>query len=79
MFSKSLNGLELRALEVDGRLRQRLGAGTTLTPQEVERAFTLAFDDLAFGRPLARDVLAHLVLLRELVHHGSLTAVLIPR
>ena len=76
-FSKSLQGLALQVQDSEVRLRGRLGSGASLTPAEVEHAFSRAFDDVAFGRPIPRDVLADLVLVRELVHHGRVITVML--
>ena len=73
--SRSWQGFALRVAGADGRLRDRLGVHPSFTPEEVERAFSAVVDDVAFGRPVARDVVAHLVLLRELVHHGALSGI----
>lgn len=75
--SKSWQGFALRVADTQGRLRDRLGAHATFTPEAVERAFSAVVDDVAFGRPIARDVVAHLVLLRELVHHGALSSIVL--
>ena len=75
--SKSWQGFALRVADADGRLRDRLGVAAAFTPEEVERAFSAVVDDVAFGRPIARDVVAHLVLLRELVHHGALSGIVL--
>jgi hypothetical protein len=74
-FSKSLQGSELHVHDGQGQLRQYLGAPLSLEPSDIERAFTRAADDIAFGRPVERELLAGLVLLRELVHHGALSRV----
>jgi len=75
--SKSIQGLALHVRDNRGRLRDRLGAHASLTPEEAERAFSLAVDDVAFNRPLDRNFVADLVLLRELVHHGRLSRVVL--
>jgi hypothetical protein len=69
--SKSFQGFALVVKDTQGRLRDRLGAGSRLTPDDVEIAFTRAFDDVAFARPIDRLLVADMVLLRELVHHGA--------
>jgi hypothetical protein len=76
-YSKSFQGLEMHVTETAGRLRHRLGAQASFTPEEIERAFSLAFDDVAFARPVNRDFVADIVLLRELVHHGALSRVVL--
>jgi hypothetical protein len=76
-FSKSLQGLEAQVLEAEGRLRRRLGLPASFTPEDIERAFSLAFDDVAFRRPVDRAFVADIVLLRELVHHGALMRVVL--
>ncbi len=73
--SKSWQGLPLQVHDAAGRLRGRLGAGALLGPQQVKAAFSRAWDDVAFGRPLDPALLADLVLLRELVHHGAVPRV----
>ncbi|QRR32440.1 hypothetical protein JNX00_12140 [Hydrogenophaga sp. YM1] len=74
-FSKSLRGAVLHVQDTQGQLRQFLAAPVTLEPADVEQVFTRAADDIAFGRPMDRVLLAGLVLLRELVHHGALSRV----
>lgn len=69
--SKTWQQLELRVRDDAGALRAWLGAPPALSPEEVERAFSRAFNDVAFGRPITHAVLADLVVLRELVHHGA--------
>lgn len=73
--SKSWQGLVLHVRDIPGRLRDRLGADAILTPEKVERAFSGAVDDVVFGRPIARDLVADMVLLREQVHHGGLSRI----
>ena len=72
--SRSWQGLPLRVRDATGRLRERLGAAT-LAPQQVEEAFTRPWDEVAFERPIAAALVADLVLLRELVHHGAVPRV----
>lgn len=73
--SKSWQGFALRVAGTQGRLRDRLGPLPAVTPDEVERAFSVMIADMAFGRPIDRQVVAHLVLVRELVHHGALSGI----
>ena len=75
--SKPFQGLALHVQDSRGRLRDRLGAHASLTPEEVERAFSRAVDDVAFNRPIDRNFVADLVLVRELVHHGRLPRVVL--
>lgn len=75
--SKSWQGFALRVAGTQGRLRDRLGPLATVTPDEVERAFSGMVADTAFGRAIDRDAVAHLVLLRELVHHGALSSIVV--
>ena len=75
--SRSFHGLDLHVRDVPGRLRDGLGAHASLKPEEVECAFSRAFDDVAFSRSIDRGLVADLVLLRELVHHGGLPRILV--
>ena len=75
--SKSFHGFELQVQDETGRLRRGLGDAASFTPEEIERAFSHAFDDVGFSRPLDPGYLADIVLLRELVHHGALTRVVL--
>jgi hypothetical protein len=74
-FSRALTGTTLHVRDASGELRQFFFAPTVLEPADIERAFTRAADDVAFGRPMSRSLLAGLVILRELVHHGALSRV----
>lgn len=74
--SKSFQGLALQVKDNPGRLRDHFATAASLTPDDIERAFSRAFDDVAFKRAVSRDLVADLVLLRELVHHGGLPRVL---
>lgn len=71
--SKAFQQLELRVRDAAGRLHSSLGAQASLTPAETEQAFNGAFDAVAHHRALDRERVADVVLLRELVHHGNLT------
>ena len=73
--SKAFQQLELRVRDTAGRLRSLLEARGTLTPAETEQAFNRAFDAVAHQRAVDREGLADVVLLRELVHHGSLARI----
>lgn len=75
--SRSFQGLELRVRDATGRVRSYLGERARFTPDEVEQAFNRAFDAVAHARAIDRDAVAHIVLLRELAHHGSLCGVLL--
>lgn len=75
--SKSWHGFALRVAGAQGSLREHLGALATATPDALERAFSDMVADLAFGRPFDRDAVAHLVLLRELAHHGALSRIVV--
>jgi hypothetical protein len=75
--SKSVQGFVLQVRDASGRLRRRLGAQPHFTPEEIERAFSAAVDDVAFGRAVDREAVADLVMVRELVHHGALTAIVL--
>lgn len=74
--SRAWQGLPLRLRDETGRLRQRFGVAT-LDPEQVEAAFSRAWDDVAFERPIDPALVADLVLLRELVHHGALPKVVL--
>lgn len=76
-FSRRLTGLSLRVRDGGAGLGARLGEGAHLTPQDVEAAFGAAFDGVALGRSMDAPYLAAVVLLRELVHHGALTGVVL--
>lgn len=76
-FSKSLQGCELLIRDTTDRVAAVLGGRTSLTVEDVERAFTGAYDAVALGRPVARDLVADTVLLRELAHHGRLARICI--
>lgn len=76
-FSRRLIGLALRVRDGGVGLNARLGAGADLAPQAIEAAFSAAFDDVALGRAIDAPTLAAIVLLRELVHHGALTRVVL--
>jgi len=69
--SKSWQGLELNVHDASGHLRDLLGAAAALMPDDVERAFARAVHDVILGRPVARESVADLIVLRELVHHGA--------
>lgn len=73
--SKRIRGLELSVHDHAGRLRDRLGSGASLAPEEVEAVFSGAVDEVVAGRPLSPHVVADVVLLRELAHHGALIGV----
>lgn len=75
--SRSFQGLALHVTGDRAGLRERLGQRTNFTPDEVERAFSTAADDVAFRRPVPRELIADLVLLRELVHHGRLSRIVL--
>ena len=75
--SRRLAGLELRVRDGGAGLGARLGEAARLAPQDVEAAFSAAVDDVAFGRAIDAPCLAAIVLLRELVHHGALTRVVL--
>lgn len=75
--SKSFQKLELQVRYTTGRLRDRIGGPALLAPEEVERAFSGMVDDVRFNRTLGRGFVADLVLLRELVHHGGLSRVVL--
>jgi hypothetical protein len=72
--SKSFQGFALHVRDTPGRLRERLGAHASLTPEDVESAFSRALDR---KRTLGRESIADLVLVRELVHHGKLSRILL--
>ena len=73
--SKSWQGVQMRVLDETGHLLAALGAGRPASPDEVERAFSDSVEDVVRGRAVDASCLADLVLLRELVHHGAVTAV----
>jgi len=75
--SRSFQGLTMHVRNTPVRLRNGFAAAASLTPQEVERAFSGLVDDVAFHRAVDRDFVADLVLLRELVHHGALSGVVL--
>jgi hypothetical protein len=75
--SKSWQGFALRVAGTQGWLRDRLGPHAAATPDQTERAFSGMVADMAFGRPIDSQDVADLVLLRELVHHGALSGILI--
>lgn len=75
--SKSFQELELRVRDATGRVRRCLGEQALFTPAQVEQAFNRAFDRVAHARSIDRDCVADLVLLRELAHHGKLSAILL--
>lgn len=74
-FIKTLRDAHLHVQDTQGQLRAFLAAPVTLDAADVEQAFSRAVDDVAFGRPMDRTLLAELVLLRELVHHAALSSV----
>lgn len=77
LSSKRFQGLGLRVRGATGRVRAALGDPSSLTPEQVEQAFNRAFDAVAHGRPIDPASVADVVLLRELVHHGGLSRVLL--
>jgi hypothetical protein len=74
-FSKLLSGLELRVRDETGRVREVMGEQGSFTAEEVEKVFTRVFDAVGHGRAIDQDAVADVVLVRELVHHGSLARV----
>jgi hypothetical protein len=60
-----------------GRLCASLGGPGTYSAADVEHAFTRAFDAVAFGRPIEREEVADIVLLRELVHHADVRGIVL--
>jgi hypothetical protein len=74
-FSKLLSGLELRVRDETGRVRKVMGEQGSFTAEDVEQVFTRVFDAVGYGRAIDRDVLADVVLVRELVHHGRIARV----
>jgi hypothetical protein len=50
-FSKSFQGRVLRIRDATGRVQETLGGRTSLNLQEVEQAFTEAYDAVAHGGP----------------------------
>jgi hypothetical protein len=75
--SKRFQGLDLRVRDAEGRSRAALGNASSFTPEQVERAFDRAFDAVAHARPIDPASVADVVLLRELVHHGRLSRVVL--
>ena len=73
--SKAMHGLALRVGEASGRLRVRLAGASRVAPDAVEHAFSDVLRDVSLGRPIDRSLVADLVVLREMVHHGALTHV----
>ena len=65
----------LRIEDRAGRVRASLPAAALSSQADVELAFTRAFDAVAFGRPVERELVGDLVVLRELVHHANVTRV----
>ncbi len=74
-FSKSLRGCELSIRDAQGRVGAALGGRASLTVDDMEQAFTRAYDAVALGRPASRDAVADVVLLRQLAHHGGLARI----
>ncbi|HTH78153.1 MAG TPA: hypothetical protein VL593_04180 [Ramlibacter sp.] len=74
-FSKSFQRRVLRIRDVTGRVKKTLGGRTSLDLQETEQAFSRACDAVSHRRPVAREAVADLVLLRELAHHGMLVRI----
>ena len=74
-FSKLLSGLELRVRDETRRVRKVMGEQGSFTAEDVEQVFTRVFDAVGYGRAIGRDVLADVVLVRELVHHGRIARV----
>lgn len=75
--SKAFHGRELQVRDATGRVAGAFSTQPNLAPDDVEAAFTRAFDAVSHGRNTAREGVAHIVLLRELVHHGRLPAILV--
>ena len=75
--SRRLQGLDLRVRDATGRVRAALGEQSSFTPEQMEQAFNRAFDAVAHERAIDAASVADVVLLRELVHHGSLSRVLL--
>lgn len=75
--SKAFQRLELHVRGATGPLRARLGVQPSLAPSEVEQAFDDGFTQVVRNRTVDRYGIADLVLVRELVHHGSLTTILL--
>lgn len=73
--SKSWQDMDMRVKDGLGRLRAGLGMAELLTPDDVERAFSAAVDDVGRGREISVEFVADLLLLRELVHHGAVRRV----
>jgi len=57
------------------RVRKVMGEQGSFTAEDVEQVFTRVFDAVGYGRAIGRDVLADVVLVRELVHHGRIARV----
>ena len=76
-FSKSIEGLQLLVRDATGRLRISLHGKRTFAPADVEDAFERLLQRVAHGRSTNRESTADIVLLRELVHHGSLSQVIL--
>lgn len=77
--SRLFQGLSLRVHDPRGRLRPLLGAGCSLTTEDVEQVFNSTHRALARTPLDERDAVAGLVLLRELAHHGRLSGIVIER
>lgn len=75
--SRLLHGLELKVRDATGRVRGMLGEATSFTLAQVEQAFNRAHDAVAHGRPVSREGVADVVLLRELAHHGRLSRIVL--
>ncbi|MGE4243931.1 hypothetical protein [Ramlibacter sp.] len=73
--STSFHAFTLVLPEGAGRLAPWFGSDASVTPEQVECVFNRVVDDVAAGRAAQRDAVADLVVLRELIHHGALTAV----
>lgn len=69
--------LALQVHDAGGRLRQALGGGTDFTVAELEQAFDRTHDAVVRGRVADREAVAHVVLLRELAHHGRLSRIVL--
>jgi hypothetical protein len=75
--SKAFQRLELHVRGGTGRLRARPGQQPSLTASEVEEAFNDGFTDVVRNRAVDPYGIADLVLVCELVHHGSLETILL--
>lgn len=75
--SRRLQGLELRIADATGRLKTTLGDDASFTLAQVEAEFSRTHAAAARGQVKNRESVAHIVLLRELAHHGNLSRIVI--